>query len=422
MHLVIFEGTGWKSLAPLSLSRPTFTLLSGMNSLLDKQLRCLRPTRLTLWVRPELVEYCRRHVVPSIDAQSLTTPVQINHPLDSDPATLLDGSTLFLDFAHAAIDRSANHSVAADDGTSRIRRATVVAPGLSQKDAIESSPKWKNLLDLPRVPLIGKAITHLWDLMAVNEEALLADAAAWTQRRHATPDGPFHLLNKEQILLGENIKLGPGCVIDASKGTVVVADGAIIGANAVVQGPCFIGPRTEITPLSLIRPGTSFGPNCKMGGEIARAIVMGYSNKAHEGFLGDSYLGEWINLGAGTTTSNLKNTYGSIGMNLGGGEIDTGRKFLGSIIGDHTKTAISTRFMSGSYVGYCSMIATSAHAARLTPSFSFCTDKGTQPYRVEKAFEVARAMFSRRNRALTNEDESLMRYAGDAAKIAEHSA
>jgi UDP-N-acetylglucosamine diphosphorylase/glucosamine-1-phosphate N-acetyltransferase len=208
-------------------------------------------------------------------------------------------------------------------------------------------------------------------------------------------------------------------VIDASKGAVVLGDGAIVGANAVLQGPCYIGSQSEVAPLAMIRPGTSIGPKCKVGGEVARAIILGNSNKGHEGFLGDSYLGEWVNLGAGTTTSNLKNTYGPIGIKLGREEVNSGRQFLGALIGDHTKTAIGTRFMSGSYAGCCSMIATSAHAPRFTPSFSFLTDKGTEAYRLDKVFEVARAVMARRGRTFDALDEAMVRYCKSAAERAE---
>jgi UDP-N-acetylglucosamine diphosphorylase/glucosamine-1-phosphate N-acetyltransferase len=416
MHLVVFENSHWHALAPLSFSRPTFALMCGTGSLLEKQVRSLAPTRLTLWLRPELAEHCRRHIVPTLSIPGLIESVRINEPLDAHPAMLLDGSTVCLGTSRM----SAESFVAVVQETSRIAQATVIAPGLSHDDVLQDSPRWKAILDLPRTTAIGKTVTHLWDLLSLNDAALLADAPLHQASNGAPTDGPWHLIEKSQISIGDGARIGPGCVIDASKGPVMLASGSAIGANSVLQGPCFIGAKSEITPLSLIRAGTSIGPSCKIGGEVARAIVIGYSNKAHEGYLGDSYLGEWVNLGAGTTTSNLKNTYGNIGMQLGGGEIDTGRKFLGSIIGDHTKTAIGTRFMSGSYVGFCSMIATSSHAPRFTPSFRFCTDRGSEAYRLEKAFEVARAMFARRSRDWTAEDEALMRYVAYAARRAEH--
>jgi UDP-N-acetylglucosamine diphosphorylase / glucose-1-phosphate thymidylyltransferase / UDP-N-acetylgalactosamine diphosphorylase / glucosamine-1-phosphate N-acetyltransferase / galactosamine-1-phosphate N-acetyltransferase len=415
MHLVVFENSNWPSLAPLSFSRPTFAMICGTGTLLEKQVRFHAPTRLTLWVRPELADHCRRHIVPTLLIPGLIESVRINEPLDAQPAALVDGSALCL----ATSSISPQPCVAVAAGTSRIVQATITAPGLSHLDALHDSPRWKANLDLPRIAPMAKPVTYLWDLLGFNDEALVSDATSFQVASQKPTDGPWHLINTDQIFISRDVNIGPGCVLDASKGPVMLASGSVIGANSVLQGPCYIGAKSEITPLSLIRAGTSIGPSCKIGGEVARAIVIGYSNKAHEGYLGDSYLGEWVNLGAGTTTSNLKNTYGEISMNLGTGEIDTGRKFLGSIIGDHTKTAISTRFMSGSYVGFCSMIATSAHAPRFTPSFKFCTDRGAEAYRLDKAFDVARAMFARRNRPWTDEDEELMRYAAGSTREAE---
>jgi UDP-N-acetylglucosamine diphosphorylase/glucosamine-1-phosphate N-acetyltransferase len=407
MHVVIFEGADWKTLAPLSLSRPSFMLACGAGTLLDKQLRFLRPTRLTLWVRPQLADYCRRHIAPAVAGRTLSGIVRVNERLDAEPALLVSGSTICLTTPVGVAD------------------AAVIAPDLCADDALMNSSRWSEVAQPSRLAITGKPAKYIWDLLAANDEALRVDAgsllrqSATVDRQTWLSDGPFHLINKDEVIVEPGTKLGPGCVIDASSGPIILSSGCIIGANAVVQGPCFIGANAEITPLALIRPGMSIGPSCKIGGEASRSIVVGFSNKAHDGYLGDSYLGEWVNLGAGTITSNLKNTYTSIGMHCGGKEIDTGRRFLGSIIGDHTKTAIGTRFMSGSYVGYCSMIATSAHAPRFTPSFSFMTDKGRENYRLEKAFEVAKAVFARRNRSFTDDDEVLMRCAAAAAKETE---
>src|SRR5437763_4018609 len=110
-------------------------------------------------------------------------------------------------------------------------------------------------------------------------------------------------------------------------------------------------------PLACIRPGTSIGQLSKVGGEVSMSIILGNSNKAHHGYLGDSYLGKWVNLGAGTTTSNLKNTYGEITVKRGGKEFPTGRRTLGALVGDHTKTSILTRLVTGSYIGFYTSLA-----------------------------------------------------------------
>jgi hypothetical protein len=174
-------------------------------------------------------------------------------------------------------------------------------------------------------------------------------------------------------------------------------------------------------PLSFIRPGTSVGPNCRVGGEVSNSIFVANSNKGHDGFVGDSYIGEWVNFGAGTNTSNLKNTYGQIRVRIGHKEIQTDRRFLGALVGDHSKTGIGTRLTSGSYVGFCSMIAASGIPSSFTSSFSFVTDKGTERYRLDKAREVMSQVYARRGRTWSDGDEFILRYASDTSQLVEKS-
>ena len=188
---------------------------------------------------------------------------------------------------------------------------------------------------------------------------------------------------------------------------MILADHATIGANAVITGPCYIGPGSTVAPLSHVRGGVSVGPRCKVGGELSNAILIGNSNKAHDGFLGDSYLGEWVNLGAGTVTSNLKNTYGQVTMPTRTGPVATGRQFVGSMIGDHAKIAVGTRLMTGSYVGYGSMVARTAPPPRVVPSLSFLTDAGIEPYRLDNAAKVMAAVYARRGRGWTDDDAAI---------------
>jgi UDP-N-acetylglucosamine diphosphorylase/glucosamine-1-phosphate N-acetyltransferase len=300
-----------------------------------------------------------------------------------------------------------------------VQLAYVQAPGLAQRDAAERSERWLSFLELPHMPSQGRLVESVADLVHWNDESLIEDFAHLTEPSQPKPAGPYHLIHEEDIWLGKGAKLGPGCVVDASKGPIVLGEGASIGPNAVVQGPCYIGAHATVMPLALIRPGTSIGPMSKVGGEVSLSIILGYSNKAHDGFLGHSYLGKWVNLGAGTTTSNLKNTYGTISMKTNKREIADGWRFLGAFLGDHAKTGIHTRLMAGTYVGFSSMLAGSDIAPRFVPSFSFWTDKGIEPYRIDKAIEVAGRVFARRERGWSAIDEQMMRYVADAAPTIE---
>ncbi|HEX4056340.1 MAG TPA: hypothetical protein VHX86_18925 [Tepidisphaeraceae bacterium] len=406
MHLVVFEGSLWGSMAPLSISRPVFTLLSGTSTLLEKQIQHVQPLRVTLWVRPEMADYCRKHVLPT-----LSIPGSVNTPLDDEPAFITSGRTLHF----SQFPRPTDPMVTLDEGKF-VRQAYVKMPGLSCEDAITRSERWLRLLDLPQWADQTRMPEYLWDLIHWNEEAIVADAINMKDRPRPPSHGKFHLIAEQDVIVSPTAKLSPGVVLDASKGPVVIDAGALIGANSVLEGPVYIGQYSAIAPLSYLHSGTSIGPRCKIGGEVAASIFLGFSNKVHEGFVGHSYIGEWVNLGAGTTTSNLKNTYGPIKMHIGSKEIETDRRFLGSMIGDHTKTAIGTRLMSGSYIGYCSLLAGSDLPPRFIPSFTFWTDAAREPYKLEKAREVMKQVYSRRGRTWDAEDEAMLKIAADSAR------
>jgi UDP-N-acetylglucosamine diphosphorylase/glucosamine-1-phosphate N-acetyltransferase len=406
MHVVIFEGSRWVTFAPLSLSRPVFALATGASSLLEKQIRHLRPTRLTLWVRPQMEAFCRERILPR-----LKVPTKINEPLDDEPALLFSGRTVHF----GEFEWLSEEAVALDEGEI-VRFAHVQRQGLAPSDVIERTPKWLELLNLPHTAPRARMVDSLWDLIHWNEESLVEDFAdLYSQASAPRPGGPYHLVNEGDVWMGAEVKLGPGCVLDASKGPIILSRGASIGANSVLTGPCWIGAYARVRPLTQIREGTSVGTMCVVGGEISHSIMLGYSNKSHEGFLGHSYVGKWVNLGSGTTTSNLKNTYGEIRARIGIREIPTGRQFLGAVIGDHSKTAILSRLAAGSYLGFFSMLDGIGTSSRYVPSFTFQTGKGPEPYQMAKAIEVTKRVFARRDREFNDVDEQIMRYVADAA-------
>ena len=409
MHLVVFEASRWASMAPLSLNRPVFTLLSGASSLLDKQIQHIEPSRLTLWVRPQLVDYCRKHVLPGI-----SVPCTINTPLDDEPAILSSGRAL-----HFSQFPTPDEPSASVDEGDLIRHAYVKMPGLSIEDAMQRNDRWLEILDLPRTSHETRLPEYVWDLVHWNEEAIVADAIQMKDRPRTPADCRCHVIGEADVIMSPKAKISPGVVLDASKGPIVVDAGASIGASSVIQGPVYVGKYASISPLSHIHSGTSIGPNCKVGGEVATSVFLSYSNKPHLGFVGHSYIGEWVNIGAGTSTSNLKNTYGPIKMHIGSREIETDRRFLGSMIGDHSKLAIGTRLMTGSYIGFCSLLAGSNLPPRFIPSYSFWTDAGMQPYKLDKAREMMKQMYSRRGRSWDDADETQLQLVLETSREAE---
>ena len=184
----------------------------------------------------------------------------------------------------------------------------------------------------------------------------------------------------------------------------------------MLQGPCFIGRGSLVQPGSSIRRDTSIGPVCKVGGEIEASIIHGYSNKQHDGFLGHSYVGQWVNLGADTVTSDLKNTYGTIRVHLNGRPVETGQNFVGAIIGDHVKTGIGTILPTGCVLGMAANIFTRGAVANFVPSFSWLTSEGMSDFRIDKGIEIARTVMARRGVELSDEEESLIRSVVELAR------
>ncbi|HEY0008081.1 MAG TPA: putative sugar nucleotidyl transferase [Tepidisphaeraceae bacterium] len=405
MHVVIFEGSHWLDFVPLSLTRPVFCLRSGATTLLEKQLRYLQPTRLTLWVRPEMVDFVRRDVVPT-----LSIPVAINEPLHGEPVLILSGRTLHL----TQFDLPSTPCVVLEMPHRLVRFAYTRAPGLSHSDVLNRTSAWLALADLPEALPQTRFARHWADLVSWNDESLASDAATWTQ---PPPKGiNLTLINESKIHAGEGVEVGPNVVLDARKGPITLGSRAIVGAGAVLEGPCHVGADARVTPLSLIRGGTSIGPMCRVGGEVSNTIFHANSNKSHEGFVGDSYIGEWVNLGAGTTTSNLKSTYGLIKLQLGDRDVPTDRLLLGVGVGDHAKTATHTQFSAGGYVGVAALVALSQRAPRRVPSFSFWTDDTREAVPLDKATLIAQRVLPRRGQSVDDCDTARLAYARDAAE------
>ncbi|MFI5379586.1 MAG: putative sugar nucleotidyl transferase [Tepidisphaerales bacterium] len=410
MHVVIFEGNQWPSFAPVALGRPVFMLATGMATLLEKQIRHTNPSRLTLWVREELAELVRQRIVPK-----LKVPVDVNTPLDGQPALILSGRTL-----HFRNYQVPEQPAVVLDENKLVHSAYVRdMAGLSPHDALHRTERWLKITQLPSMPPQTRMVERLWDLIKWNEESLIEDHAHAHRGKSTLPKGPFHVIDDEQVWIGPDANVFPGAVLDGSRGPVAVDHHATIGPNAVLQGPCYIGPYAQVMPLAIVRPGTSIGMMCRVGGEISNTIMFGYSNKVHEGYVGDSYVGKWVNFGAGTTAANLKNTYGEISVATRSGAVKTGRRFLGSLVGDHSKTAVGTRLMPGAYLGFNALVAVSGLAPRLVPSYTFLTDKGAAPYDMDEAIQVQKSVFARRNRGWDDLDVYISTYISKVAPTVE---
>jgi UDP-N-acetylglucosamine diphosphorylase/glucosamine-1-phosphate N-acetyltransferase len=192
-------------------------------------------------------------------------------------------------------------------------------------------------------------------------------------------------------------------VIDAKHGPVIIDKEVHILPHTLIEGPCYIGPHSVVLG-GQIRAGTTIGPHCKIQGEVSMSIIHGYTNKAHYGFLGHAYLCEWVNLGAGTTNSNLKNNYGQVKVEINGKLVDSGEQFVGCFIGDHTKTAIGTLINTGTVISiFCNIFG--GMPPKYVAPFSFGPK---EKYDLKKAIETAGLAMSRRDKKLSPAEQKLI--------------
>jgi UDP-N-acetylglucosamine diphosphorylase/glucosamine-1-phosphate N-acetyltransferase len=256
--------------------------------------------------------------------------------------------------------------------------------------------EWRDAL--PARPAGGVMIDRPWDLVESNARALLQDEQYWRHSREtALPSAPAIQGPPERLLAAPSARVEPLVLIDTTRGPVILDDGAAVQALSRLEGPLYVGPNTQV--LAARVKGSSVGPQCRVGGEVEASIVHGHSNKAHEGFLGHSYVGEWVNLGSGTQTSDLRNDYGEVDVAVGGQRVRTGLIKVGSFVGDHTKTSVNTLFNTGSVCGPFGMLVTDgALLPRGLPAFCQ-VNRGRVVERTDlgRMFAAAAAMMARRD-------------------------
>jgi len=217
-------------------------------------------------------------------------------------------------------------------------------------------------------------------------------------------------LTEEQpgVFVGENVKIHPTTVFDTEEGPIVLHDNVSVGPFALIVGPVIVGPNAKIIERASIKEQVQIGHTCKIGGEVECAIIEPYSNKQHHGFLGHSYVGSWVNMGAGTCNSDLKNTYGEVTVQHRGRKINTERQFLGCVIGDFSKTAINTSIFTGKLVGVCSFLY--GFVGTNVPSFTNYARTFRQETEVllDAAIKTQQRMFIRRKVEQTEADIKLL--------------
>lgn len=253
-----------------------------------------------------------------------------------------------------------------------------------------------------------KVIRFSWDLPGYVDSMISIEKETLDFGHLSESFSGIHQINPESIYIHPTAIVMPGCVLDATDGPIIIHADAKVMPNCYLQGPLTIGYGSTIKAGARIYEGTVIGPICKVGGEIENSIFHSYSNKQHEGFLGHSVVGKWVNLGADTNNSDLKNNYGNVKSWSDGHQVDTEKKFVGLTIADHSKSGINTMFNTGTVVGIMSNIFGGGFPPTYLPDFSWGGAESLELYKLEKSIEVAERVTLRRNVTLSDAEKELI--------------
>ena len=378
--LFFFADTQADHLQPLTLTRPVHDLRLGLTTIREKWEQALGLRNALCPLRPHL-----RGVFPAATKKQLAAPaIWVNARYFPTPG-----------LANAIRRRSSGSLRLGDD---------IIA---AWSTAAETPAWFAEGRPLPRgVGVCCRAaddvapLVYPWDLTTLNPAMIAADAATcgWQPGRAAGCSPAAHVERPEGLFMHPTAVVEPGATLVCDEGPVVLDANSRVMAGAMLRGPLAVGQGATVRMGARIYGGTTIGPQCKVGGEVANTIFHSFSNKAHEGYVGNSVFGQWVNLGADTTASNLKMTYGTVKLLdwPTGLEVDSGELFVGTIMGDHSKTGINTMLNTGTVCGVSSIVVGAGFPAREIPSFKWVQAGSLVDYRLEKAVVDMERMMARR--------------------------
>ena len=401
MRLIFFDPLADKraNFKPLSLGRPIWELRCGMTTLGEKLIARLSPAETACFVEPYMAAAC---------ADRVDMPVNDPSSLDGDDVLMVNSRVKASGFDVVAVGPG-EVGVANDGEVLYVRLPAGQVSKLktgSLEELLASAKK-----ALPVQPCQFPTWNYIWDLILANPEEITREFEARGQ--HGI-DGTIEQSStirgdSRSVYVGPGTKVHPMVVIDTKHGPVYLDENVEVQPFTRIEGPCYVGPGTTLLGANC-REGNSIGPVCRIGGEVEESIIQGYTNKAHDGFLGHAYVGEWVNLGALTTNSDLKNDYSTVSVIMDGKKsIDTGSIKVGSLIGDHTKTSVGTLLNTGSYVGAMGIImATGKPLQKFIPSFAWLIDGVvTKGFGRKTLYETAATAMGRRGQAWTDAQEAM---------------
>ncbi|MEX2585220.1 MAG: putative sugar nucleotidyl transferase [Balneolaceae bacterium] len=410
--ICFFEDPETERFNPLLLTRPMDDLRAGILTIREKWLLELGTVAFLRLIRPELANLfeSEARVAPPqywINSRLLPDPVTVRQirELPEGGSIVMEGTLLVLRVASGK-----------NEITESLRPEGQIVLEGNGTPLLKS--RHQGLLEMADEPLRQdpdgdiRIVNHLWDLIRLNGLEIERDMERLSLRGSMGDSlRGVHLAGEHLLYASPEAVVEPGVAIITDEGPVYIGPGARIMAGSTLRGPVAVCEGSTVKMGARMYGNTTIGPVCKVAGEVQDTIFHSYSNKAHDGFVGSSLIGQWCNLGAGTSTSNLKNNYQTVRLVdwSSGEEFDTGVQFLGTVMGDHSKTGIHTMLSTGTLCGVCCNIFGSGFAPRLIPSFSW-VDSGTiTAYRIDKALETMQKVMERRNVELDEPVTAFMR-------------
>ncbi|MDZ4723089.1 MAG: putative sugar nucleotidyl transferase [candidate division Zixibacteria bacterium] len=405
--ICFFEDSKYTQFYPLTYLRPVYTLRAGIVPLFQRATRYFPDAHICLSARdlisPLTAEQNRDFPVNIIKRGDLDEVLFLNGRIRDygDLPGLIRGSRISCCFK-----KNGEVVAALFKGESVEKIAKLAIPS---DYAAQRKREGNDIVDFDtRATLYN----YTWEIMADIEREVTEDFAVLrpsfpTTSQSIKRDG-VHILKSDQLYIGEGTIVLPSAVLDASKGPIYIGANCKIESQVAIYGPCAIGPNSVIVAGKIA--ASSIGHTCRVGGEVEESVFQSYVNKYHAGFIGHSYVGSWVNFGAMTTNSDLKNNYSTIRLTVNGQSVDSGSIKVGSFIGDHTKFGIGTLLNTGINIGVCcNIFGGSLVTDKEIPSFSWGNTGSYQKYEVDKAVETAQRTTERRNQTLTEREKTVLR-------------
>ena len=352
MNYILFE-QNTQHLKPFSDLHPSFELMTGAFNNIQRLINSLSPNdSIQLFVRSD-IEHLMKEKYPNFDV----------NPDFFNSGIYLNGACLW--YPEDLLSIKNNRSYSNNKGLVAFKTELKV-PKDDLTTIIEEQSQVSTKLDNVL------SVNYVWEIFDILNKSISRDFNLLNISKQGTVHPSCTFVNDENIIINKNVEISAGVVLDATSGPIIIDEKCFIDIGSLIKGPVYIGKGTQINSGTKLNGSVSIGPYCKIGGEVEDSIIQGFSNKQHDGFLGHSYIGEWVNLGASTNTSDLKNNYSNVRIYMDKENyVDTGKMFVGSIIGDFTRTAIGTKLNTGTYIGVGSNLFDDGFQNKFMPSFSW---------------------------------------------------